>query len=712
MHTWFNTTDYTIFELSLTLLGSVLWVILYIEIIRNAQRHRFIEMPLYVIAGNFAWEFIYSFPFSPYNNLGEVYLWGYRAWFFLDIYIVILGLRYGYKQFEKEIFRKNIKPLFFTLVAFWLLFIWSFGVSGFDNMPVHGDGSARLGGTSAYILNLIISAGYLFLFLNYRDRYHFATHVGWLKIFGTGCFSLFFALTDSHNIFLLTLAAAVFVLDALYIILRKLYPPIPNIPLKQENIFFPVNPAFEKLWEENPDQHSYFEQKGLRLRQISFDHWQVPDGELVYQQSVIEGNIIFQKVVGRSTKDSINLDIFRSVVRDMDFGNKKFYFFSNAVQVRGNDSQVRKNSVTLFSEPIHSKLETYLVVSPIIHAAFSLAVPFNPQVMNKWNVFSDEHEAITALLREFAAHHKTKDPLPKRFNSLSGNSYHTERLKQLYTLLAKISDNDLDNLSITHVPEDDEYRHIFEAVNLVLEDKRRQLGDLEQANTELGVKNTQLEAERENSDALLLNVLPASIAKRLKSGERDIADHYECVSILFADIVNFTPLSAEFEPRKMVSLLNNLYTRFDRLTEHFGVERIKTIGDAYMVVGGAPEPCEDHAERIANFALAMQNEMKKFSLEFGRELLLRIGISSGEAVGAVVGEKKFAYDLWSDAVNTASRMESHGEPGKIHTTKEFKDALGEKFSFLERTEITVKGKGIMTTYFLLESEPISEEIVG
>jgi class 3 adenylate cyclase/tetratricopeptide (TPR) repeat protein len=212
--------------------------------------------------------------------------------------------------------------------------------------------------------------------------------------------------------------------------------------------------------------------------------------------------------------------------------------------------------------------------------------------------------------------------------------------------------------------------------------------------------------EREKSDALLLNVLPASIAARLKAGERNIADHYESISILFADIVGFTPLSARYAPREMVAMLNNLYTRFDRLTETHGVERIKTIGDAYMVVSGAPEVCANHAERIAGFALEMQEELQKFSTEINEKIELRIGISCGEAVGAVVGEKKFAYDLWSDAVNTASRMESHGEAGKIHVSEEYalqfttQNGHLPQYSFHSRGEIEIKGKGIMKTYFL------------
>ncbi|MBK9249570.1 MAG: tetratricopeptide repeat protein [Ignavibacteria bacterium] len=203
---------------------------------------------------------------------------------------------------------------------------------------------------------------------------------------------------------------------------------------------------------------------------------------------------------------------------------------------------------------------------------------------------------------------------------------------------------------------------------------------------------------------LLHKTLPPSIAERLMNGEKNIADKFESVTILFADIVGFTPLSVRLEPKMVVELLNNLFTRFDKLTAEHGVERIKTIGDAYMIVAGAPERCDDHAERMAKVALAMIDQTTLFCKEVGENIQIRIGINSGEAIGAVVGETKFSYDLWSDAVNTASRMESHGEAGKIHVSEEFKHAVETQIfaslQFIERGEIDIKGKGLMKTYFL------------
>jgi class 3 adenylate cyclase len=205
---------------------------------------------------------------------------------------------------------------------------------------------------------------------------------------------------------------------------------------------------------------------------------------------------------------------------------------------------------------------------------------------------------------------------------------------------------------------------------------------------------------RRQSDALLLNVLPQETAERLKKGERVIADHYDEASVLFADIVNFTPLSEEKPPQEMVSLLNELFTEFDRLADGYGLEKIKTIGDAYMIVAGVPEPRDDHAQVAVEMALAMHRVVSAQPPVNGRRLEVRIGIASGPLVAGVIGERKFSYDLWGDTVNTASRMESSGIPGCVHITTETLELLDGRYPFERRDAVEVKGKGPMTTWTL------------
>ncbi|MEG4322035.1 adenylate/guanylate cyclase domain-containing protein [Microcoleus sp. Aus8_D1] len=210
-----------------------------------------------------------------------------------------------------------------------------------------------------------------------------------------------------------------------------------------------------------------------------------------------------------------------------------------------------------------------------------------------------------------------------------------------------------------------------------------------------------IRAEQEKSEQLLLNILPQSIAKRLKQNETNIAEGFAEVTILFADIVGFTQLSSQITPKELVYLLNEIFSEFDRLTDLHHLEKIKTIGDGYMVAGGIPIPRSDGAEAVAQMAIGMQKAIGLFNIARGHSLSIRIGINTGAVVAGVIGTKKFIYDLWGDAVNTASRMESHGIPGCIHVTEATRELLGDKYIFEDRGVMFIKGKGEMRTYLLI-----------
>lgn len=211
-----------------------------------------------------------------------------------------------------------------------------------------------------------------------------------------------------------------------------------------------------------------------------------------------------------------------------------------------------------------------------------------------------------------------------------------------------------------------------------------------------------LQAEQEKSERLLLNILPASIAARLKDEQSTIADHFDEVSVLFADIVGFTELSSRMSPTQLVKILNHIFSSFDNLVERHGLEKIKTIGDAYMVVAGLPTPHPEHVKHIANLALEMQQVLAEFNRETATPLNIRIGIHTGAVVAGVIGIKKFAYDLWGDTVNTASRMESHGVEGAIQVTQQVYAVLKHHtaYSFIPRGSLEIKGKGQMPVYLL------------
>lgn len=206
---------------------------------------------------------------------------------------------------------------------------------------------------------------------------------------------------------------------------------------------------------------------------------------------------------------------------------------------------------------------------------------------------------------------------------------------------------------------------------------------------------------QEKSDNLLLNVLPKEIVLILKNEDRTIADQYECASVLFADLVGFTPLTAELDPVEMVDLLNEIFSHFDSLAQKYDLEKIRTIGDSYMVAAGVPRPRADHAQALARMALEMRDYCVSRAATSGRPLDFRIGLNSGPVVAGVIGHTKFHYDLWGDAVNTASRMESHGVPGKIQIGRATFELIQDEFICEPRGRVMVKGKGEMETWYLV-----------
>ncbi|TYQ30787.1 adenylate/guanylate cyclase domain-containing protein [Pseudanabaena sp. UWO310] len=214
------------------------------------------------------------------------------------------------------------------------------------------------------------------------------------------------------------------------------------------------------------------------------------------------------------------------------------------------------------------------------------------------------------------------------------------------------------------------------------------------------IARKELEEQKERSERLLLNILPQSISDRLKLESNLIADNFQDVSVLFADIVGFTVFAEKFPPEEVVTFLNQIFSRFDVLAERYGLEKIKTIGDAYMAVAGIPFAHRDHAQASLEMAIAMQSELATFNREYQQNLKIRIGISSGPVVAGVIGIKKFTYDLWGDTVNTASRMESHGIAGCIQVSETTYQYLRDRYHFEVRDRVEIKGKGAMTTYVL------------
>jgi class 3 adenylate cyclase/CHASE3 domain sensor protein len=260
-------------------------------------------------------------------------------------------------------------------------------------------------------------------------------------------------------------------------------------------------------------------------------------------------------------------------------------------------------------------------------------------------------------------------------------------LRQIGTRLSRIATGEFDQF--VAVPNRDELGALAENVNRT----SKQLGEL----------YTELETEKERSEELLLHILPRPIVARLRGGETPIADDIPEATILFADLAGFTALSSTMVAVEIVEMLDLLFSRYDALAARFGVEKIKTIGDGYMVAGGVPDPTPDHAAAVVEMALAMgeaTNIATRALGVLGQPLRVRIGIHSGPLVAGVLGSNKLIYDVWGDTVNIASRMEKYGEPGRIHVSAATRALLGDQYRFECRGKIEVKGKGMMETFFL------------
>ncbi|TXI39649.1 MAG: adenylate/guanylate cyclase domain-containing protein [Mycobacterium sp.] len=221
-----------------------------------------------------------------------------------------------------------------------------------------------------------------------------------------------------------------------------------------------------------------------------------------------------------------------------------------------------------------------------------------------------------------------------------------------------------------------------------------------------------MEVEYGRSEALLANILPATIAARLKDPAHGvIADRYEDASILFADIAGFTERASHMPPAELVRFLDRLYTTFDRLVDKHGLEKIKTTGDSYMVVSGVPQPRADHVEALAALALDISRAVGDLRDPTGRPVPLRIGMASGPVVAGVVGARRFFYDVWGDAVNVASRMESTDPEGRIQVPQDVYERLRDRFELEERGDVEIKGKGVMHTWYLVGRKPLPDKVV-
>lgn len=230
---------------------------------------------------------------------------------------------------------------------------------------------------------------------------------------------------------------------------------------------------------------------------------------------------------------------------------------------------------------------------------------------------------------------------------------------------------------------------------------RRSIAERRKTLDSLELAHKQIQIEQERSEKLLLNILPGSIADRLKTSDKTIADGFADVTVMFADIVNFTQVAANMSPSQVFAMLNRIFSAFDELAEQYGLEKIKTIGDAYMVASGVPEPVPDFAARLARMAIDMQEAVHELRASSGYEIDMRMGLATGPVMAGVIGRQKFSYDIWGDAVNLAARLENTSVPGRIHVCPVTRERLGDAFDVEPRGAIEIKGVGKQDTWFLI-----------
>jgi adenylate cyclase len=275
--------------------------------------------------------------------------------------------------------------------------------------------------------------------------------------------------------------------------------------------------------------------------------------------------------------------------------------------------------------------------------------------------------------------------------------------------LQLISNGNLSARSL--VKGNDEIGHLASLVNWTGSNLQEKVSELEDKVLKTELLMDELKKERNRSEKLLHNILPAAIAERLSNGEETIAEVFPEVTVLFSDIVGFTELSDKIGPSETVNMLNLLFGKFDELAERHCVEKIKTIGDCYMIVAGVPNRDPLHCQHIAAFAIDAQNCIEAFSRESPYKVQLRIGMHTGTVAAGVVGKKRFSYDLWGDVVNVASRFETTGVPNKIHVSEAVKFRLADDFLFLDGSEVKLKGKGIMKSFYLLGKKENMPEVL-
>jgi hypothetical protein len=538
---WLNLTDYNAMQLIPAFIGSLSWVIVYLLLIRNARRNHFIEMPFFIACGNIAWEFLYGFVFCQYVNMGQIFIWGNRVWFVLDVYIVfVLIFRYGAKQVVTPLLRQYFKGIVVAAVLGFTVLFYALVASGFDNAPLWSSGAVRLGGISAYLLNIGISTLYIGLYVRAYRTEIFSTATAWLKMIGTAMFTVFFWQIDPHNYFLQALAIIVSVLDISYLVLQYALPNsvVPGgrsntsfvrLFAKQfssgeqtqehtvvtdaegKEYYFPLNPRFEEVWDAL-ETKEYVELNGLKLRTILKSEWIVNLPNYYDTHAVVEGASLIvhtQKGFGTGEATEAICKVMMDIIQVMGLEQHPHIILTDTIDSTGANAAARRRTIEFFRQMKHLPQSRFVVVSTFSRIALKLIQPFSP-IIRLWHLYGSIERAAKDVVELFAAIPSVHEPAlipPQAASKYEGqiipetqdeprepitSAYHQQRLQQVYLGLAKISDNDLDGLQPVDVPPDDLYSDVFLALDVIAREKRIQIASLHESNQALSDSNEEI----------------------------------------------------------------------------------------------------------------------------------------------------------------------------------------------------------------------------
>jgi PAS domain S-box-containing protein len=514
---WLNFKDYTQFQLAIALIGSVLWVMAYFFLIKDTLRTKYMEMPYFIACGNFAWEILYAYVFDGYINLGLVYVWGYRAWFFLDIFIFILLLRYGQKQVDNDWVSRNFKIINVALLIFFTLFFYGWIKEGFDNTPIHGDGSIKLGATSAYMLNFGITILYIVHFFKRQSVYKFSKPIAWCKGIGTALFTILFWQIDPENYLVQILGVLIFAGDITYTFLLYKYQPLKKSgKINLKNIKHTENKRFDELWMSNP---SYLSINGVKMRYYKSTSWTYknPNGKYESSIGILEGNILIEDAKGEVDKEDTKngLKHIEKILGEVGLENQIYYYIADTTKITKASLGSRKIIIDFHEK--HKNLKQFiLITNGFTRALIKLMTPINPDVINNWLLSNNVEEAVQELFNYSG--------VPRAHRHVT---FLEKRIDEIYQTISKISAKKFDKVGSVKVPEDDPFHGVFTALEILNNDKKEILHEMDLLlnNSQEALKDQELRFKHlfENSYEIIFVIDQNDVIVNFNSGAKAIS---------------------------------------------------------------------------------------------------------------------------------------------------------------------------------------------